>query len=343
MNQIKPSSGTNSNIFLLFCLLATALLLFYVDIASGSVRIPFSTVWEILNGSEASVGWKQIIFEFRMPKAIAAVAIGGGLSVTGLLMQTLFRNPLAGPDVLGINSGASLGVALYVLGGSSLFPYFINGGGLVFSAIIGAGAIMLIVLSVDRLIPTPASLLIIGIMFGSLAGSLVSIFQYFSTAENVQRFVIWTFGSLAGITWTHLSWLGPIIGAGIIVAISMIKPLNALLLGEQYAEALGVPVNRVRYTIILLCSVTAGTITAFAGPIAFVGVAVPHIARNIFRSSDHSYIFPGSILCGIILMLTCDIFSQLPSGGITLPINALTALFGAPVVIWVILRKNDLK
>ncbi len=341
MKRAKVFPHGINGVFMLICLAVASLILFYADIASGSIHIPYSTVWQILNGGEASVGWTQIIFEFRLPKALAAVLVGGGLSVAGLLMQTLFRNPLAGPDVLGINSGASLGVALFVLGGSALSPLFIGGGGIVLSAVAGASAIMLIVLAVSRLLSSPVSLLIVGIMFGSLAGSLVSIFQYFSTAENVQRFVIWTFGSLAGVTWSQLVWLGPIVSVGIVASIYLIKPLNALLLGEQYAQALGVPVRRLRYVIILLCSLLAGTITAFAGPIAFVGVAVPHIARNIFKSADHAYIVPGSILCGILLMLACDIISQLPGDGTVLPINAVTALFGAPVVIWVILRRTD--
>ncbi len=317
------------------------LVLFYADIACGSVPIPISMVWKLLSGGTASAGWTQIIFEFRMPKAIAAIAIGGGLALAGLLMQTLFRNPLAGPDVLGINSGASLGVALFVLGGSALPFMSASGGGIVLSAVAGASVLMFISLSVSRFLNSQVSLLIVGIMFGSLSGSLVSITQYFSSAENIQRFVIWTFGSLGGITWDQLIWLVPIVFTGIISSILLIKPLNALLLGEQYAMALGVPVRRLRYVIILLCSLIAGTITAFAGPIAFVGIAVPHIARNIFRSSDHIYIVPGSILSGMALMLLCDIVSQMPGNGTVLPINAVTALFGAPLVIWVVLRKTD--
>lgn len=341
MKGSKIFPHATNGFFLLIGLSVAAFILFYADISYGSIRIPFSTVWQILRGADASAGWTQIIFEFRLPKALAAVAVGGGLAVAGLLMQTLFRNPLAGPDVLGVNSGASLGVALYVLGGSALSPLFIGGGGIVLSAVAGASAILLIVLSVSRLLANPVSLLIVGIMFGSLAGSLVSIFQYFSSAENVQRFVIWTFGSLAGVTWSQLVWLVPIVSVGITASIYLIKPLNALLLGEQYAEALGVNVRKMRYIIILLCSLIAGAVTAYAGPIAFVGVAVPHIARNIFRSADHAYIVPGSILCGIVLMLVCDIISQIPGDGAILPINAVTALFGAPVVIWVILRRTD--
>lgn len=329
---------TNSHRLKFAMLSIVALGLFYLDILSGSVAIPHSEIVNIIWGNASSKGWEHIILEFRMPKAVAAVAIGGGLSVAGLLMQTLFRNPLAGPDVLGINSGASLGVALFVLASNGLIAFLPGGGGLVFAAVLGASTIMLIVLMASRWLTNPVSLLIIGIMFGSLAGSLVSILQYYSSAENVQRFVIWTFGSLAGISTDQLEWLLPIIGAGLLISVYLIKPLDALVLGDQYASALGVPIKRIRYIVIISCSLIAGTITAFAGPIAFVGVAVPHIARNIFRSSDHATIVPGSILCGIVLMLACDIITQLPGNGTVLPINAVTALFGAPVVIWVVLN-----
>jgi len=319
-------------------LLVMALLLFVFDLIWGSIYIPFGEILKIIQAEPSKKSWEYIIVDFRLPKAIAAVTIGGGLSVAGLLMQTMFRNALAGPFVLGINSGASLGVALFVLGGSAFSFSFVSDMGMAVAAIIGASAVLLAVLFVGARVAEAVSLLIIGIMFGSLAGSAVSILQYFSSAENVQRFVVWTFGSLAGIRWEQLALLVPIVCVSMVATLYLAKPLNSLLLGELYAQGLGVNVKRNRIVILLICSFIAGSITAFAGPVAFIGVAVPHIARNIFRCSDHKITIPASALIGICLMLLCDIISQLPGNNTVLPINAVTSFFGAPVVIWVVMR-----
>lgn len=336
MYQTKNERGFG----LLIVFAVLSVLLFGVDLISGSVKIPFSEIINILQSEPSKKSWEHILIEFRLPKAITATLVGGGLAVAGLLMQTLFRNALAGPYVLGINSGASLGVALFVLGGGFFTATAFSSAGFVLSAVAGASLILLIVLLVSTKVPDTVSLLIIGIMFGSLAGSIVSILQFFSTAEDVQRFIIWTFGSLSGVNWQQLQLLLPIVLLGMGASLYLIKPLNALLLGEQYASALGVNLKVTRLIIILSCSFIAGAITAFAGPIAFIGVAVPHIARNIFRSSNHAIIVPACIFIGVSLMLLCDIISQVPGDSTVLPINAVTALFGAPVVIWVIIKSR---
>lgn len=341
MNSIPEShNAAKRTVLLMLFFSMLSIGLFVADLVAGSIYIPVDEIINVLIGAAEKPSWQFIVFDFRLPKAITAVLVGSGLSVAGLLMQTLFRNALAGPFVLGINSGASLGVALFVLGGSFTSLISFSGASMAVSAIVGASVLLLTVLFVSMRIQDSVSLLIVGIMFGSLAGSVVSILQYFSTAENVQRFVIWTFGSLSGVNWQQLQLLAPFTLIGTGISLYLIKQLNALLLGEQYAKALGVKIVTTRFLIIVACSLIAGSITAFAGPIAFIGVAVPHLARNIFRSSNHAVVVPASIFIGICLMLLCDIISQLPGQEAVLPINAVTALFGAPVVIWVIIRSK---
>jgi iron complex transport system permease protein len=265
------------------------------------------------------------------------------------MMQTLFRNPLAGPYVLGISSGASLGVALMVMA-SALMPVafgaisaFLGSWALVVAAVAGASLVFMLVALASLKISDSVSLLIIGIMFGSITGAVVNILQYFSDPEQIQSFIVWTFGSLAGVTWHEMQVMAPIVFCGLIIAFFLIKPLDALLLGENYARGVGISVNRTRIAVIISTALIAGTLTAFTGPIAFVGVAVPHIARSIFRTASHKVLMPAVILIGAAIMLICDIISQLPGNQNTLPINSVTALFGGPVVIWVIMRSRNVK
>jgi len=322
-------------------------LLIILNISLGSVYIPFDRIIAIITGfSQGERGWESIIFQFRLPKAITAILVGSGLGVSGLLMQTLFRNPLAGPFVLGISSGASLGVAIAILAGVSLGSGLAQlgiGGSwiLVFSASFGAFSVLSVVILVSLRIRDSMSLLIIGLMFGSATGAIVSVLQFFSKAESVQAYLIWTFGSLGGLTWDELKIFIPVVIASLAWAFTLSKSLNALLLGDQYAQSMGVNIKSVRFIIILVTSLLAGTITAFCGPIAFIGIAIPHITRLVFNTANHRLLFPMVMICGAILMLFCDIIAQIPGREYTLPINAVTSVLGAPVVIWLVIRRKD--
>lgn len=321
------------------------LLLFLADLAFGSVSIPLTDILQIFSGSfEGSNSWERIILDFRLPRAIAATLVGIGLATSGLQMQTLFRNPLSGPFVLGISSGASLGVAILLLAGATGASYFDTGVSswlVVLAATIGALAVLFLVLIVSLRITDTMALLIIGLMFGSLTGALVSVLQYFSTGDEIQMYLFWTFGNLGGMNWTELTVLSAVIFAGLLLCVFIAKPLNTFLLSENYARNLGVNISRTRLLTILSTSLLAGGITAFCGPIAFIGLAVPHFARIFFNSADHRFLFPATALCGICIMLFCDLVSQLPGSEQVLPINAVTSLFGAPVVIWLILKRKS--
>jgi iron complex transport system permease protein len=331
----------------IFPVLAGLLVLaFFGDLLFGSVRLSFKDFSDVLMGRSANQNMDYIIWNLRLPKAITAILAGSGLAVCGLLMQTLFRNPLAGPFVLGISSGSSLGVALLVMatswfGGSAMvhaLPY--GHWGMVIAAMAGAFAVMLFVLLVSVRVADSVSILIIGMMFGSATGAVVSLLQYFSDPDTVKSFLVWTFGDISAVTAPHLKLLTPLVMAGIFAGLVLRKPLNALLLGENHARVIGVNVKRSRVIIILITSLLTGAITAFTGPIAFIGVAVPHLARAILRTSDHRLLTPATLMCGAIIMLVCDILAQLPAANQVLPINTVTAIFGAPVVIWVILRNR---
>jgi len=327
----------------IFILLTIAVvLLFLTDIALGSVRIDLNKLWQILLQGRNGDAFSYIIWDIRLPKAIAAVMVGSGLSIAGLLLQSLFRNPLAGPSVLGISSGASLGVATYVMaGGMGVISYgLLSAGGLALFSILGSLLVLMAVMAISMKVNDTVSLLIVGIMFGSITGSLVSVLQYFSSANLVQHFIIWTFGSLGSMSWNELALVSSVVLLSSLATLFLMKPLNALLLSDQYAESMGVSVKKTRQLIIIISSLIAGIITAFAGPIVFVGVAVPHLTRNLFRSVDHRILVPAVFLVGAILMLLCDIISQLPGTSTGLPINSVTALFGAPVVIWIILQNR---
>ena len=321
------------------------MILFVLNISLGSVSIPFKEVLNTLfGGIPSKETWGTIIINFRLPKAITAVLVGSGLSICGLLMQTLFRNPLAGPFVLGISSGASLGVAILILG-SSVFGGFllttsVSNWSLPIAASLGAFLVLSAVIIAANKVRNTMSILIIGLMFGSLTSAVISVLAYFSEADQIQQYLFWSFGSLGNLSWNELSVFGIIYSLGIIGTISVIKPLNSFLLGENYAKSLGINVKKSRNIILLITSILTGVITAFSGPIAFVGLAVPHIARMLFTSSNHKILLPAVALIGAIVLLICDMIAQLPTSEFTLPINAITSLFGAPVVIWLLVRKK---
>ena len=290
--------------------------------------------------------WDYILWNYRIPKAFTAVLVGGGLSLSGLLMQTLFRNPLAGPFVLGISSGASLGAAFLLMGGSLISGWaslaFFNDISLAIAASLGSLLVLLVVIVVANRVKDTMALLIIGLMFGSITSAIVSVLAYFSTADNLQRFIFWSFGSVGNLSQSQVLLLTGIVSLGIILSVFSIKSLNAFLLGDNYAESLGVSIKKSRFVAIIATGILAGGITAFAGPIAFVGLAVPHLTRQIFDTMEHRILIPAVFLYGAILMLLCDTIAQWPNSANVLPINAITTLVGAPVVIWLLIRKRKM-
>jgi len=320
------------------------LLCFAINISLGSVSIAFSDVIASIFGLGENQSHEYIIQNYRLPKAITAILVGSGLGISGVLMQTLFRNPLAGPFVLGISSGASLGVALVILG-SGLFGGFLatallSRWSIVIAASLGSFLVLLAVLAVSSRVRDTMAILIIGLMFGSITAAVVSVLSYFSSAEQLQQYIFWGFGSLGNLTWVELSIFFVIYLMGIVLSILSLKALNSFLLGENYAKSLGLNIKQSRLLIVLSTSILAGTITAFAGPIAFIGLAIPHLTRQIFDTSDHKILLPAVVLYGAIIMLICDTVAQLPTSDYTLPINAITSIVGAPVVIWLLVRQK---
>ncbi len=325
-----------------FILITVLIALFIADILLGSVYISLKEVWHALIGPETSTHG-YILWQLRLPRAIMALLTGAGLSIAGMLMQTLFRNPLAGPFVLGISSGAGLGVALSIMGGSLLGFQLVSGLGIIASSIIGSFAVFLLILLVSLRIKDTMGLLIIGLMMGSLSSALVGVLQYFSPSEQLRRYVFWGLGSLGNISWTQLLIISVITLFSLIALFWIVKPLNTLLLGEAYARSLGVNIKRTRWFCIIITCLLAGSITAFAGPIAFIGLAVPHIARLLMNNMDHKKMIPLIVIIGASLLLACDLIAQVPFSNYTLPINAITSLVGAPLVIWLIVKKRYLK
>ncbi|MDL5050250.1 iron ABC transporter permease [Oscillatoria amoena NRMC-F 0135] len=316
-------------------------LLFILNVSLGSVPIPpDETLTILLGGSPTNFTWKTIILDFRLGKALTCILAGGALSISGLLMQTLFRNPMAGPDVLGLSSGASLFVALVVMAGVSTF--FVNAYGVVVAACFGCITVFLIMMIVALRLRDNASLLLVGLMVGAGTSSLVSVLQFISRAEDQQYFLVWTFGSMGSLSWNEVSILAIVTALGSVTAFSFIKALNAWLLGDNYAQSLGINPGRSRSLIIICTCLLTGAVTALCGPIAFVGLAVPHITRIFLKTSDHKILIPGVMIIGASLMLACDSIAQLPGSSMVLPINAITSLIGAPVVIWVIVRAKKL-
>jgi len=332
-------------------MLAVLVALFAITLSIGSVTIPLRDIGLILAGGEpARATWSQIVLLFRLPKAITALLAGASLAVAGLEMQTLFRNPLADPFVLGVSSGASLGVALVVLtAGSTLSGAVLVSGlslladlGVVAAASLGAALVMALVMLAARRVKT-MTLLILGLMFGYATNAAVSILLHFSISERIQAYIAWTFGSFGSTTWQELRVFAPVLLLALLVAQVMVKPLNALLLGESYARSMGLNVARARFWLLASTAILSGVVTAFCGPIGFIGVAVPHMARAVFRTSDHRVLIPAVTLLGSITALLADFVAGVPGSQIVLPLNAITALIGAPVVVWVILNRKGIK
>ena len=319
------------SVLLFTALAALTLFLFLLDLAVGAVPVPLGDVWAALTGGDCPRATAKIILNIRLIKAVVALLAGAALSVSGFQMQTLFRNPLAGPYVLGISSGASLGVALVVLAGvgSSI--------GIAGAAWLGAAIVLVVIAAVGHRIKDIMVILILGMMFSSGIGAVVQILQYVANDESLKMFVIWTMGSLGDVTFNQLAVLIPSIIAGLLLAVITIKPLNLLLFGEEYAVTMGLNVRRSRGLLFLSTTLLAGTVTAFCGPIGFIGLAMPHVTRMLFRNSDHRVLVPGTVLSGASVLLLCDLVSKLFS----LPINAITALLGIPIVVWVVLRNKS--
>ena len=329
----------STTLFIILSLLLV--ILFMLDLLIGSVHIPLRDILGTLFGGDVDASTRLIVLDIRLIKAIVAILTGMALSVSGLQMQTLFRNPLAGPYVLGINSGASLGVALFILG-MPLLGIATNSTmssiGTAGAAWLGSALILAFVASVSTRIKDIMVILILGMMISSGVSAVVQILQYLSNEEALKSFVIWTMGSLGDVTTNQLHLMLPAVLLGLVVSVAVIKPLNLLLLGEQYARTMGLNVRRSRYLIFLSTTLLAGTVTAFCGPIGFVGLAIPHIARMLFSNADHRILLPASALCGAVTLLICDIVSK----SLTLPINTITALLGIPIVIWVVIRNKSI-
>lgn len=349
-NVIRMQAKLDWQRYLLLGLVGLLLVLFSLSIALGSVYIPLADILKILLGGEAErATWTTIVLKLRLPKALTAVLAGAALSVAGLQMQILFRNPLAGPFVLGISSGASLGVALVVLGvgtsGASLLGGLgiLGDFGVTTASSLGAATMLGMVLLVARKVNNSMTLLILGLMFGYATSALVSVLLYFSIAERIQAYISWSFGTFGSVTWGQMWVLAPAVLIALLMGHLSAKPLNALLLGEAYARSMGLTVERARFWIVTSASILAGVITAFCGPIAFLGVAVPHLCRSLFNTSDHRILLPAVSLLGASLALAADLVARLPGSSITLPLNAVTALLGTPVITWVILRRKNLR
>jgi len=330
------------SIFIFFILVVLLFVFIIADIMTGAVRIPAEKVLRILTGitGENQV-WSTILFDFRLPKTLTAILAGSALSVSGLQMQTIFKNPLAGPDVLGVSAGASLGVAAIILGFGDFFVIrnlsYMGSWAQIISAWTGAGLVILLIMYVSLRVRDIMTILILGILFGSAASAIVSILQYFSQQTELKIFVIWSMGSLGNLTAVQLQVMALSVITGFILALVTLKELNPLLLGETYSRSMGVRIKRTRMLMFLSTSILSGSITAFCGPLAFVGIAIPHLARLLFNTSNHYVLVPASMILGSMLMLLADILSQASPSGILLPINSVTAILGIPVVIWVII------
>jgi iron complex transport system permease protein len=321
--------------------LAGLILLFLVNVAMGSTTLGLAEILPVLlqpdDGAVTSIVWF-----FRLPKAVTCILVGSGLALSGLLMQTIFRNPLAGPDVLGLSSGASLSVAIVILAARA-WPWVLGSPAVIaMAATIGCTVIFVIMMAVAHRMQNAVSLLIIGLMISAATTSVVAILQYISRADDLQAYIIWTMGSVGGTNWREISVLTGFVLAGAALASTQIKPLNSWVLGEAYAQSMGIAVVRSRMRIMLATSLMTGAITAFCGPISFVGLAVPHLVRLVAPTMQHRLLVPLSLIAGAALLLTCDLLAQLPGANQVLPLNAVTALLGAPVVIWVVVRSKKI-
>lgn len=338
-------AGSTRLAFSLAGLFLLMLLLFMADMLIGSTQMAAHDVLRALFGT-GSAGDELIVMQFRLPKALTAILAGAAMSVSGLLMQTLFRNPLAGPDVMGVSSGAGLGVALTLLTLTPLFTLaegsILSGWGVILAAWAGAGAVMLIIMAVSARMRDIMTLLIIGMLLASAISAVVSLMQYFSNEVMLRTYVIWTMGNLGNISYPQIRALALATMAGLAIAFTMVKPLNAILMGETFSRTVGVRMQRTRIVLLASASILAGSVTAFCGPLAFIGVAVPHIARLLFGTTDHRILLPATALAGAVILLLSDIISVLPGGGQVIPVNTVTSLIGIPVVLWIILGKTGL-
>lgn len=320
-------------------------MLFLLSLATGSVRIPINRIIQtMIGGANIEETWTTILWSIRWPRAITALLAGIALSLSGLMMQTLFRNPIAGPFVLGISSGASLGAALLIMssgifGVSAVLNPF-SSWHLAIAALLGALLVLMLVLAASFRVRDIATLLIIGLMVGSTTGALVTILQYYSDQESLKRFVLWSFGNLGAVTNSELKILSIVVVLGLVWTISLTKALNALMIGEEYARSLGLNVQSARLQLIGATALMTGTLTAFCGPIAFIGIAVPHLTRMAFKTQHHLLLVPACVVVGASVMLFCDLVTRMPFSDQQLPINAVTSLLGAPLVIWIVLRRK---
>lgn len=329
-------AAVKGRISIIFVVLSLAVaMLFAADLAVGSVRVPLGEVWDALAGGEGATA--KMIRNIRLVKALTALLAGAALAVSGLQMQTVFRNPLAGPYILGISSGASLGVALFILGGATAVP-FLSDMGIAGAAWVGSAAILAVIAVVSRRIKDIMVILILGMMFSSGVSAVVQILQYLSREEALKTFVVWTMGSLGDVTWQQLWMLAAAVAAGMLLAVVSIKSLNLLLLGVQYARTMGLDVGRSRLLVFLSTTLLAGTVTAFCGPVGFIGLAMPHVARMLCRNADHRVLLPASALMGSAVLLLCDIVSKM----LALPLNSITAIIGIPIVVWVVVRNKSI-
>ncbi len=338
------NSPVNIHFRLIFVLLTFVLLLFFIlDLVLGSTRIEVSDIFNSLFGKGSPQG-EIITMQFRLPKAVTAIIAGAAMSVSGLLMQTLFKNPLAGPDVMGVSSGAGLGVALLLLTLSPVFDFtssgVLQGWSMIIAAWIGAGVVMMVIMAASSKMRDIMTVLIIGILIASAISSVVSLLQYFSNETMLKTYVLWTMGNLGNLSPAQINVLMVSAGTGLLLSLTQVKPLNAMLMGDAFSQSVGVNLRRTRLILFASASVLTGSITAFCGPIAFIGIAVPHIARLIFSTSDHRILLPGTLITGAIVVLISDIISTLPGGGHMIPVNTVTSLIGIPVVLWIIIGKS---
>ena len=316
-----------------------------LNLVIGSVRIPVTDVLEIVTGNfSGKASWEYIVLEYRLPKLVIACVVGAALSIAGMMMQTLFQNPMAEPYILGVSSGASLGVAICILGKSlfslTLQNYLTGNLTIILFALAGSVLVMFIILGISQRIKQIATLLIVGLMFSSFTSAFVNVLAYFSTAEELKKFTFWNLGSLGNISWQQIYFIVPILCAALAGSFLLNKSLNTLLMGEGYARSMGLNIKRIKFLIILVTCLLVAVCTAFVGPIAFIGLAVPHITRIIYKTTNHFQLFTGNIIIGAFILITCDIICQLPGEQFVLPINAVTSILGAPLVIYLILRNR---
>ncbi|PWJ42220.1 iron ABC transporter permease [Sediminitomix flava] len=326
------------------------LIFFWFEISTGSVKIGISELLQILSFQDTDSIASKIILHIRLPRTLTAILGGGALAIAGLLMQTLFKNPLAGPSVLGGSAGASLGVGIMMLAGGSVASSLhikqldtLGNWSIAIAAIMGSTLVLSVVLAFARKVKDNVILLIIGIMIGYLANGILSLWQFFASPEELQDFLLWTFGNLSAVTYSQLIVLSILIISGVFISLLVAKPLNALLLGENYAQSMGVDIKNIRILLIVVSSVLAGAITAFCGPIGFVGITVPHLTRMVFRTSNHKVLIPNTFLLGSLVLVICDLLAQIPGSALVLPINVITSFLGAPVIMWFLLRRRKFK